>query len=104
MAPNGGYERAKEARRGAVDTLDGPLQGKVRDVSPMPGRFDSVALIMPPHECRRLTSWHAVQHGNAGEGGAGPAAAAPAGNLYTLHLGATPGFEQRVPGIARVSR
>jgi hypothetical protein len=103
-APNGGQERAEEVRRGAVDTLDRPLQGKVGNVPSLPGRLHRVAVVVPPHECHRLTRRHAVQHGDAGEGGAGPAAAAPAGNLYTLCLGATPGFEQRVPCIARVSR
>src|SRR5215472_14521667 len=103
-APNGGQERAEEVRRGAADTLDRSLQWKVGNVPPLPGRLDRVAVVVPPHECHRLTRRHAVQHGDAGEGGAGPAAATPAGNLYTLCLGATPGFEQRLPCIARVSR
>ena len=45
---------------------------------------------------------YAVKHCDTGEGGAGPSAAAPAGDLHSLRLGAVPGFTQGIRRVAAV--
>jgi hypothetical protein len=72
------------------------------DVSALPGSLDCVRVPVLADVRHRLTSGYAVDHCHAGECGAGPSAAAVARDLYPLCGSTTPGFVQRVLGVAAV--
>jgi hypothetical protein len=72
------------------------------DEPPLPGRFHRVRVVVLPDVGHRVPRRHAVQDRNAGQGRAGPAAAALAGDLHSLGSCAPPRLPERLFGIAAI--
>ena len=63
-------------------------------VAPLPERLDGTGVVMLTHERDGHEVGHAVQDGQAGQGGTGAAATAGASDLHPLGPGTLPGFGQ----------
>lgn len=76
--------------------------GEVFDVPPLPRGLDSSVVVVLTDVGNCLPVGYAVDHREAGKGGAGPAAATAAGDLRALSIRPLPEFQQRRPRLPAV--